>query len=193
MDSEEVIEIFRKTGALLEGHFILTSGLHSPHYFQCAKVLQVPEYNTMLANEIVEKFKDKKIDVVITPAVGGIVLGTEVGRQLNARTIFGERDGDKMTLRRGFEINEGENVLVCEDVVTTGGSVFEVIDLVKKSKGNLVGVGFIIDRSNGKVKFGTDQYSLAEIDVIRYPEEEIPEWLAKIPVSKPGSRSLKSR
>ncbi len=96
-----------------------------------------------------------------------------------------------MKLRRGVEINEGENVLVCEDVVTTGGSVFEVIELVKKSKANLMGVGFIIDRSNGRVKFGIDQYSLAQIDVIRFSEDQIPEWLAKIPVSKPGSRSLK--
>ncbi|MDQ3193810.1 MAG: orotate phosphoribosyltransferase [Bacteroidota bacterium] len=191
MVSDDVIEIFKKTGALLEGHFILTSGYHSPHYFQCARVLQYPEYNSMFAKLIAEKFKGKKIDVVITPAVGGIVFGTEVGRQVNARTIFSERENNVMTLRRGFEINEGENVLVCEDVVTTGGSVFEVIELVKESKGNLIGVGFIIDRSNGKVKFGPEQHSLAVIDVIKYSADIIPEWLARIPVSKPGSRSLK--
>ncbi len=192
MQDEKVIEIFKKTGAMLEGHFVLTSGYHSPHYFQCAKVLQYPEYNTLFAKAISEKFSNKKIDVVITPAVGGIVLGTEVGRLLNARTIFSERENNVMTLRRGFEIKEGENVLVCEDVVTTGGSVIEVIDLVKKSGANLIGVGFIIDRSGGKVDFGTDQFSLAKIEVIKFTEKEIPEWLEKIPVTKPGSRNMKS-
>ncbi len=191
METKQVIDIFKKTGAMLEGHFILTSGYHSPHYFQCAKVLQCPEYNTLFAKAIADKFKDKKIDVVITPAVGGIVLGTEVGRQLNARTIFSERENNAMTLRRGFEINKGENVLICEDVVTTGGSVFEVIELVKKAGANLTGVGFIIDRSNGKVNFGTEQFSLAKIDVIKFKEDEMPDWLSKIPVTKPGSRDLK--
>ena len=190
MTGDQIIEIFKKTGAMLEGHFILTSGMHSPHYFQCAKVLQYPEYNSLFAGLIADKFKDKKIDLVITPAVGGIVIGTEVGRQLNARTIFSERENNIMKLRRGFEINEKENVLVCEDVVTTGGSVFEVIDLVKSHKANLTGVGFIIDRSNGKVDFGTEQHSLAKIDVIKYDESELPEWLAKIPLTKPGSRAI---
>ena len=192
MTNEEVLEIFKKTGAFLEGHFILTSGFHSPHYFQCAKVLQYPEYNTMFSKEIAVIFSDKKIDVVVTPAVGGIVLGTEIGRQLNARTIFTERENGKMTLRRGFEINEGENVLVCEDVVTTGGSVFEILDIVKDKKANLIGIGFIIDRSNGKVNFGCSQHSLASIEVIKFPPENIPDWLAKIPVTKPGSRNLKT-
>ena len=190
MTSDQIIEIFKKTGAMLEGHFILTSGYHSPHYFQCAKVLQYPEYNSLFANLIADKFKDKNIDVVITPAVGGIVFGTEVGRQLNVRTIFSERETNIMTLRRGFEINEGENVLVCEDVVTTGGSVFEVIEIVKSHKANLAGVGFIIDRSSGIVNFGTEQHSLAKIDVIKFKEDELPDWLEKIPVTKPGSRGM---
>ena len=193
MNSEQVIEIFKRAGALLEGHFILTSGHHSPNYFQKSKVLQYPEYNQLFATLIVDKFRDKKIDVVITPAVGAIVLGTEVGRQLNVRNIFCERENDVMTLRRGFEIKKGENVIVCEDIVTTGGSVFEVIELVKKFEANLIGVGFIIDRSNGKVDFGTEQFSLAKIDVIKFKEDEIPDWLARIPVTKPGSRSLEGR
>lgn len=192
MEQEEVLNIFRQTGAFLEGHFILTSGLHSPHYFQCAKVLQYPEYNSLFSSEIAEHFKNKKINVVVTPAVGGIVLGTEVGRQLNCRSIFTERENGEMKLRRGFEINKGDNVLVCEDVVTTGGSVFEVIECVKNAGGNLIGVGYIIDRSNGKVNFGVEQFSLAKIDVIKYKEEELPDWLKEIPVTKPGSRSLKS-
>ena len=191
MTNEEVLNIFKKTGAFLEGHFILTSGFHSPHYFQCAKVLQYPEYNTLFSAEIASHFSNFKIDVVITPAVGGIVLGTEVGRLLNARTIFTERENGKMTLRRGFEINQNENILVCEDVVTTGGSVFEVIELIKEKNANLTGVGFIIDRSNGNAVFGCNQMSLAKIEVIKFPPDNIPVWLAKIPVTKPGSRSLK--
>jgi len=190
MTNEEVIDVFRKTGALLEGHFILTSGYHSPHYFQCAKVLQYPEYNQLFSKTIADHFCSKKIDLVISPAVGGIVLGTEIGRQLNVRTVFSERENGEMKLRRGFEINKGENVLVCEDVVTTGGSVFEVIELLKRSGANLAGVGFIIDRSNGKVDFGADQFSLAKMEVIKFAEDKLPDWLTEIPVSKPGSRSI---
>ena len=190
MKSEEVIDIFKRTGALLEGHFILTSGFHSPHYFQCAKVLQYPKFNQLLASDIADNFKHKKVDVVVTPAVGGIVLGTEVGRQLNVRTIFSERENGLMVLRRGFEFKKGENVLVCEDVVTTGGSVFEVLQIVKHSGANLIGVGFIIDRSNGKVNFGTEQFSLAKLDVTKYSETDLPAWLATIPLTKPGSRNL---
>ncbi|MFZ1319947.1 MAG: orotate phosphoribosyltransferase [Ignavibacteria bacterium] len=191
MTEKEVIDIFKKTGAMLEGHFVLTSGFHSPHYFQCAKVLQYPEYNSLFSTMIAEYFKDHEIDTVISPAVGGIVFGTEIGRQMNKRTIFAERENGKMTFRRGFEIDEGENVLICEDVVTTGGSVFEVIELVKNSGANIKGVGFIIDRSNGTVDFGTDQYSLAKMEVIKFAENELPDWLEKIPVTKPGSRDLK--
>ncbi|MBK7159738.1 MAG: orotate phosphoribosyltransferase [Ignavibacteria bacterium] len=192
MTNDGVIDIFRKTGALLEGHFILTSGYHSPHYFQCAKVLQYPEYNQLFSKAIADHFCSKKIDLVISPAVGGIVLGTEIGRQLYVRTVFSERENGEMKLRRGFEINKGENVLVCEDVVTTGGSVFEVIELVKRSGANLAGVGFIIDRSNGKVNFGADQFSLAKMEVIKFEEDKLPEWLKKIPVTKPGSRNISS-
>lgn len=189
-DKNKILSIFRKTGALLDGHFILTSGYHSPQYFQCAKVLQFPEYNQMFSSEIAGHFRNKKIDVVISPAVGGIVLGTEVGRQLNARTIFAERENGVMNLRRGFDLKENENVLVCEDVVTTGGSVFEVIDLVKAYKAILSGVGYIVDRSGGQVNFGIEQFSLIQMEVIKFKKDEIPEWLAKIPVTKPGSRSL---
>jgi len=129
-NQDQLIEIFQKTGALLEGHFILTSGRHSPTYFQCAKVLQYPEYLQKFSNEIVNYFQDINVDIVITPAIGGIVLGTEIGRQLNKQTIFAEREQGIMTLRRGFEINPETNVLVIEDVITTGGSVSEVIELV---------------------------------------------------------------
>jgi len=188
MEQEEIIGIFKKTGALLEGHFILTSGYHSPHYFQCAKVLQYPEYLTEFSKVIAGHFKDDNADVVISPAIGGIVLGTEVGRQMGKRTIFAERENGKLKLRRGFDLEKGLRVLCVEDVVTTGGSVFELIDIVRDYECELAGVGFIIDRSNGTVDFKTKQISLAKFDVVKFPESDVPEWLSKIPVYKPGSR-----
>ena len=190
-DQGQLIEIFQKTGALLEGHFILTSGRHSPKYFQCAKVLQYPEYLQKFSNEIANHFQDIDIDIVITPAVGGIVLGTEIGRQLNKQTIFAEREQGVMTLRRGFEILPNYNVLVVEDVITTGGSVKEVIELVKSSRAEVAGVGVLVDRSGGKVKLHEKQFCVTELEAVSYGDDEIPEDLANIPVLKPGSRSLK--
>jgi len=190
-DQGQLIEIFQKTGALLEGHFILTSGRHSPTYFQCAKVLQYPEYLQKFSNEIANHFQDIDIDIVITPAVGGIVLGTEIGRQLNKQTIFAEREQGVMTLRRGFEITPESNVLVIEDVITTGGSVNEVIELVKDSGAKVVGVGVLVDRSGGKVKLHEKQFCVTELEAVSYGDDEIPDDLANIPVLKPGSRSLK--
>ena len=190
-DQDQLIEIFQKTGALLEGHFILTSGRHSPTYFQCAKVLQYPEYLQKFSNEIANHFQDIDIDIVITPAVGGIVLGTEIGRQLNKQTIFAEREQGAMTLRRGFEITPESNVLVIEDVITTGGSVNEVIELVRDSGAKVVGVGVLVDRSGGKVKLHEKQFCVTELEAVSYGDDEIPDDLANIPVLKPGSRSLK--
>ena len=140
ISSEEVLKIFKETGALLEGHFLLSSGLHSPRYFQCAKVLQYPEYSELLCRQIARHFYTSEIELVVSPAIGGIIVGYEVARQLEARNIFAERESGVMKLRRGFEIKSGERVLVCEDVVTTGGSVFEVIELVKNAGGKLLGV-----------------------------------------------------
>jgi orotate phosphoribosyltransferase len=190
-DQDQLIEIFQKTGALLEGHFMLTSGRHSPTYFQCAKVLQYPEFLQKFSNEIVNHFQDIDIDIVITPAVGGIGLGTEIGRQLNKQTIFAEREQGVMKLRRGFEITPESNVLVIEDVITTGGSVNEVIELVRDSGAKVVGVGVLVDRSGGKVKLHEKQFSVTELEAVSYGDDEIPDDLANIPVLKPGSRSLK--
>jgi len=189
--SDQVLDIFRETGALLQGHFILTSGRHSASYFQCAKVLQHPEHLQLFANEIVDYFRDLSIDLVISPAVGGIVLGTEVGRQLNVQTIFTERESGIMTLRRGFEILAGNNVLVVEDVVTTGGSVQEVMNVVIKAGANIVGVGVLVDRSGGAVKLHDNQFCVTELEAVSYAADEVPEELASIPILKPGSRSLK--
>ena len=189
--SNQVLDIFRETGALLQGHFILTSGRHSDSYFQCAKVLQHPEHLQLFANEIVDGFRDLSIDLVISPAVGGIVLGTEVGRQLNVQTIFTERENGVMTLRRGFEILAWNNVLVVEDVVTTGGSVQEVMNVVNKAGANIVGVGVLVDRSGGMVKLHDNQFCVTELEAVSFGADEVPEELASIPVLKPGSRSLK--
>ena len=189
--SNQVLNMFRETGALLQGHFILTSGRHSASYFQSAKVLQHPEHLQLFANEIVDYFRDLSIDLVISPAVGGIVLGTEVGRQLNVQTIFTERESGVMTLRRGFEILAGNNVLVVEDVVTTGGSVQDVMNVVIKAGANIVGVGVLVDRSGGAVKLHDNQFCVTELEVVSYGADEVPEELASIPVLKPGSRSLK--
>ena len=189
--SDQVLDIFRETGALLQGHFILTSGRHSATYFQCAKVLQHPKHIQRFANEIVHYFRNLAVDLVISPAVGGIVLGTEVGRQLNVQTIFAERERGVMTLRRGFEIQTGINVLVVEDVVTTGGSVQEVMNVVIKAGANIVGVGVLVDRSGGAVKLHDNQFCVTELEVVSYGADEVPEKLASIPILKPGSRSLK--
>jgi len=188
LSKEEALKIFKETKALLEGHFLLTSGLHSPNYFQCAKVLQYPEHLELLSGQIAAHFKDDKVGVVASPAIGGIVVGTEVGRQLRARTIFAERKEGNMELRRGFELARGERVLVVEDVTTTGGSVREVIELVKQAGAVLVGVGCIVDRSNGKVKFDANQYAVLALEVVTYEPKGCPLCRAGSPVVKPGSR-----
>ncbi len=194
MNKQDVLEIFKKADAYLEGHFVLTSGYHSPHYFQKSKVFQYPEYNAQLAKGIIDKFKGKKIDVVISPVMGAVVLGAEVARQLNVRFIFAERENGEMGIRRGFELREGENVLVVEDIVTTGGSVVEVIEMLKNypAKINVTGVGYVIDRNAGKTDFGVEAHALAEVEVIKFNPEEVPDWLNEIPITKPGSRYLKS-
>jgi len=190
MTKQELLEMFYKSNALLEGHFLLTSGRHSNQYFQCAKVLQHMEYTTKICQIIADYFKEFQIDTVIAPAIGGIVVGQEVARQLNKKFIFAERENKNLTLRRGFEIEEEENILVCEDVVTTGGSVFEVIDIVKSHKANVVGVGMIVDRSNGKVNFSVPQKSTLQMEVISYLPEECPICKTEIPLVKPGSRKI---
>ena len=191
MNKDDIIKIFKNTGALLNGHFVLTSGLHSPSYFQCAKVLQFPRYLTKFSKIISEKFSHKSIDVVVSPAIGGIVFGTEIGRLLNARTIFAERKNSKMTIRRGFHIKPNENVLIVEDVITTGGSVKEVMTLVEKNKGDILGLGILVDRSNGKIKLHDNQFSIIALKVESYDEGNLPKSLSLLPVQKPGSRHIK--
>ncbi|MBT5748286.1 MAG: orotate phosphoribosyltransferase [Candidatus Marinimicrobia bacterium] len=188
INKQHIFDIFKSTEALLSGHFVLTSRRHSSTYFQCAKVLQHPKYLTEFSRMIADEFENTEPDVVISPAIGGVVLGTEVGTQMGCRTIFAERKEGKMVIRRGFEIVSGEKVLVVEDVITTGGSVKEVMDLVEESGGNIMGVGVLVDRSNGQANLHSKQFSIVEMDAVSYSVEEIPEDLAAIPIQKPGSR-----
>ena len=187
-DNNHILNIFKVTGALLEGHFILSSGKHSSKYFQCAKVLQYPEYLTAFSIMIADEFEGQKPDVVISPAIGGIVLGTEVGTQLGCRTIFSERKNGTMVIRRGFNLTSGEKVLIVEDVLTTGGSVKEVMNLVGKANAKILGIGILVDSSNGGVQLHNNQYSIIKLNAESYHEDGIPEELAAIPIQKPGSR-----
>jgi orotate phosphoribosyltransferase len=190
LNEKKLLDIFYQTGALLEGHFLLTSGRHSNSYFQCAKVLQYPEYTELVCNTISEFFRNHEISTVIAPAIGGIVVAQEVARQLNKRFIFAEREDKFLILRRGFSIEPGEKVLVCEDVITTGGSVFEVIEIVKNSGAEVAGVGYIVDRSNGKIKFGVPQVGSISIDALSYSPEECELCKKNVPLVKPGSRKV---
>lgn len=190
MEKNNLLEIFTNTNALLNGHFLLTSGRHSNQYFQCALVLRHPEFNYLICKQIADHFKEFEIDYVISPAIGGIVVGQEVARQLNKISIFAEREDKTLVLRRGFNIEQGKKYLVCEDVVTTGGSVFEVMDIVKKNGGIVAGVGYIVDRSNNKVQFGVPQFSTLQLEVVSYNVDECPLCQQGLPFVKPGSRKV---
>jgi orotate phosphoribosyltransferase len=188
MTEKELLKLFDKYNALLTGHFRLSSGLHSEKYLQCALILQYPAPAEKLAEGLAGKFSKSKIDVVVGPALGGITLAYEVARALGVRGLFAERQESKMVLRRGFTIEKGENVLVVEDVVTTGGSTKEVIGLVRSFGGKVVGVGCVIDRSQGAVDFGAPFAALAKIKIETYKESECPLCKRDVPVTKPGSR-----
>ena len=190
MSKEKIIDIFKETGALLNGHFVLTSGRHSSSYFQCAKVLQYPKYLSRFAQSIANNFINSNVDAVISPAIGGIVLGTEVGRLLNVKTIFAERKKGDMCIRRGFEIKKSDKILVIEDVITTGGSVKEVIDEVTKLGGKISGVGVLVDRSNGQAKLHKNQFSIIELEAVSFEPDKVPDSLKDIPIQKPGSRNI---
>ena len=189
LSTEEIKKIFIDSGALLEGHFRLTSGRHSDKYIQCARVLMEPKYTAALCSHLAEAFKDNEVDLVVGPAMGGIVISYEMARQLGVPSLFTERVDGKMTLRRNFEIEKGQKVLVVEDVVTTGGSVKEVIDIVKEKGGEVVGVALLVDRSNGKVDLGTTIEACLSMDVVSYEEMECPLCKEGKPIVKPGSRA----
>lgn len=188
MTEKDVLKLFDKYSALLTGHFRLSSGLHSEKYLQCALVLQHPDAAGKLAKALAGRFADTKIDVVVGPALGGITLAYEVARAVGVRGLFTERQEGKMVLRRGFSIKEGEKVLVVEDVITTGGSTKEVIDVVKGFGGKVVGVGSIIDRSDQKARFEVPFQALARVKVETYQEAACPLCRKGMAVIKPGSR-----
>ena len=188
MTEKEVYDLLVETGAIMNGHFKLTSGLHSPHYVEKFNVLQHPKYTEKLCKALAEHFKDQNIETVVGPVTGGIILAHETGKALNTRAIFTERVEGKMTFRRGFTLHEGERVLIVEDIVTTGGSVREVIDVVKKFGGVPVAVGLLVDRSGGKVNFGdVPSFALLHMDVETYEPENCPLCKKNIPITKRGS------
>ncbi len=188
MTESEVLQVFRDTGALLEGHFVLRSGLHSRQYFQCALALQQMPTVEKLGAAIAEKVRGLGAVTVISPAMGGLVLGQEVARQLRCRFIFAEKEDGRLVMRRGFKIAPGEKVLVVEDVITKGGRVEETMNIVRAHQGEIVAVAMAVDRSSGRVNLGVPTFSLLAMHVEAFPPDKLPPDLAKIPVTKPGSK-----
>ena len=188
----ESLKILKETNALLEGHFILSSGLHSNQYVQCAKLLSYPKQAEIICASLTEKIKNNfnKIDIVLSPALGGIVVGYEIGKQLNTQTIFAERANNKLVLRRGFAIPQDSNVLIVEDVITTGKSAIECSEIVKINKANLIGFACVIDRSDNNVLIKEKIVSQIKIKIAIFKENELPDELKKTPAVKPGSRNL---
>jgi len=191
MTSDEVLDIYKKTGALLTGHFLLSSGLHSEQYLQSALVLQQPDIATRLCAALAAHFKNDRIEVVIAPALGGVFVSHETARALGVRALFAERVAGELTLRRGFTIKPGERVLVVEDVITTGKSTKETVEVVKKAGGVVVAAGSLIDRSGGKADIGVPYKSLVTLNVPTYTPESCPLCKAGSTPIKPGSRGLK--
>ena len=188
----ESLKILKETNALLEGHFILSSGFHSNQYIQCAKLLSYPKQAEIICASLTEKIKNNfsKIDIVLSPALGGIIVGYEIGKQLNTQTIFAERENGKLTLRRGFSIQQDSNVLILEDVITTGKSALECSEIVKVNNANLSGFACIIDRSDNNILIKEKIVSQIKINIATFKKNELPDKLIKIPAIKPGSRNL---
>ncbi len=188
MTEKEILEIFQNCEGILKGHFLLSSGLHSPDYLQAAKVFQYPEYATLLSRELALRFEKEEIDLVIGPAIGGILLSFEIGRILNKRTIFTEREQGKMALRRGFSIEKGEKCLVVEDVITTGASTKEVINLVRENDAKIIGVAALVERSKKEIDFKVRKEILLRIPLITYSRQNCPLCKKNISLTRPGSK-----
>lgn len=186
---EEILSLFRKTGALLAGHFLLTSGLHSGHYLQCALILQYPDLAAELGAQLADLLRPTRPDAVAAPAIGGILVAHEAARALGVRALFTERENGVMRLRRGFSLNPGERILVVEDVMTTGGSTRETISCIAESGGMVVGVGSLVDRSGGAVAFEVPKVSLVRLDLENYQPGSCPLCRQGLPLVKPGSRT----
>lgn len=190
MTIEERLNLFKKSGAFLEGHFLLSSGLHSPQYVEKFRVMEYPKYTELLCKDIADYFKDDNIELVIGPMTGGIVLAHETAKALGVKSMFTERVENVMSLRRGFSFKKGARILLVEDIVTTGGSIFEVIKLIKELGGEIVGVGYLVDRSGGKVDFGVKQFPLVKLNIVTYKPEECPLCASGVELIKPGSKKL---
>ena len=188
MTKDEALQLFRQTGALLEGHFVLRSGLHSRQFFQCALALQQMPIVEQFGRALADKLRSLGAVTVISPAMGGLVIGQEVARQLGLRFIFAEKEEGKLVLRRGFKIAAGEKLLVVEDVVTKGGRVQETIDIVRAHGGVVAGVAMVVDRSNGAVNLGVPTFSLIALNVETFAPDQLPADLAARPAIKPGSK-----
>ncbi|MBI4659621.1 MAG: orotate phosphoribosyltransferase [Verrucomicrobia bacterium] len=188
MTTAEALQLFRETGALLEGHFILRSGLRSRQYFQCALALQQMPIVEKFGRALAEKVRSLQAATVISPAMGGLVIGQEVARQLGLRFIFVEKEEGKLALRRGFQISIGEKILVVEDVITKGGRVQETINIVRARHGNVLAVAMMVDRSDGTVDLGVPVFSLIKMNVETFEPDKLPPDLAKVPAIKPGSK-----
>jgi orotate phosphoribosyltransferase len=188
-DQQEILDIFTRTRALLRGHFVLRSGLHSGHYFQCAQVCQRMDAVERLAELLLAKVRRQGIEfsTVLAPAMGGLVIGQEVARRAKARYIFAEKENNVLVLRRGFTLAPGEPVLVVEDVVTRGGRVLECLEIIRQAGGRAAGLAMLVDRSAGVARFEVPAVSLLELSFPTYPADAVPDDLAKIPIEKPGS------
>ena len=191
---EKTIELLKKSNALLEGHFILSSGKHSDKYVQCAKLIQNPKYCEEVAKIIAEKVKESgiKVDLCVGPAMGGIIIAYEVARALGVDAIFTERENNEMTLRRGFEIKEGQKIIIVEDVITTGKSSFETVDVIKAHGGEVLALTSIVNRSHLDEINGLPLISATKIEVNAWDPDDLPEHLIDIPAVKPGSRKMKA-
>ena len=189
---KESLKILKETNALIEGHFILSSGLHSNQYVQCAQLLSKPKKASLICNSLAEKIKTEfnSIDIILSPAMGGIIIGYEIGKLLNIETIFSERINGKFVLRRDFKIPINSNVLIIEDVITTGKSSLECAQIINESKAKVIGYACIIDRSNNKSLLKNKIVSQVEIDIPTYENDKLPEKLKKIKAIKPGSRGV---
>lgn len=188
MTREEKIKILENAQVMQTGHFRLTSGRHSDKYMQCARVFEEAQYSEPICKDIADAFRDDKVELVVGPAIGGIIISYEVARQLGVRNIFAERENGVMTLRRGFAIKPGSKVLVVEDTITTGGSVKEVIELIRAKGGEVIGVGSVVDRSNGNVDFGVKLHAAVSMEVKSFEESDCPLCKQGLPIAKPGSR-----
>lgn len=197
LDQDAVLAMFRASGALLEGHFLLSSGLHSPFYLQCARLLMVPARAARVCRALQRRIEHRlgpgAIDLTVAPALGGVVFGYELARQLGVPALFVEREGAEFALRRGFAIEPGQRVLIAEDIVTTGGSSRECIDCVRAAGGEVIGAACLIDRSGGKADLGVPLIALATLELPVYPPDDLPAALRAMPAIKPGSRKTLTR